>query len=619
MERLRRFKKRFLQFRYNGMLVVILMFALMSVVIFIERSGIQYNYNKISLPFLETSKIVTKSQANESLEKNTVLLWDSEEIGSVEAYEEFILILSDMKVGFDAVDLSKSAFPDLTKYSKAVVLISDLAPMGENVITLSEWAYSGGKVLFAITLQRDIYVSVLEGALGILEASWENAHLENIYVEDGFMIGGGKSFLIEDGYDSAWSVRLDENRTKTFAYIDNESHTPLIWEAKYGSGKFIVYNIGIYEKVTRGFYAASFSLMDDIFAYPVINASTFYLDDFPSQIPNGSNEYVMRDFGATTRDFYVNIWWPAMMDFADKYNIKYTGLAIVGYEDDVDGKTDASPDEGTFLTFGNMLLRQGGEIGYHGYNHQPLCMSECDYRDLYDYKTWESKWAMKQAFDELIDLCDRLFPKVDISLYVPPSNIMSKVGEEFLLNTYPHIKTISGIYFPDSNFKFSCTQEFESLQDGRVFQPRIISGCELTPYMERALISELNMHFVNSHFTHPDDALDPDRGAEKGWTSLAKSFDKYLNYLYTSAPGIRNFTGSETSAAVQRYVAIAVDRNLTEDKYELKLDNFVDEAYFFVRFNVGEFENVEGGELTHLTGDLYLLRADKETVTINLK
>ncbi len=616
MERL---KERFLKFRYKGMLVVALMFALMAVVLFVERSGIQYNYNKQSLGFLENENIVTKIEANENLSKQTLVLCDISRPESREALDEFSIILADMKIGYDLVDLSKNAFPDLSKYDKTVILMSDLSPIGENVIALSDWVYEGGRVMFALTLQRDIYVSVLEGALGILEASWENTLLESIYIKDGFMVGGGRSFEVEDGYDSVWSVRLDESRAKIYAWVDNESRAPLIWETDYGAGKFVVNNLGICEKVTRGFYAASFSLLDDVSVYPVINASTFYLDDFPSQIPQGSNEYIMRDYGATTRDFYVNIWWPAMMDFADRYGMKYTGLAITGYDDNVDGSTPTEPDEGTFLNFGNMLLRHGGEVGYHGYNHQPLCMSECDYEGFYDYKTWKSERAMKSAFDSLIDLCDRLFPGVEVSLYVPPSNIMSEVGEEFLLGTYPHIKTVSGIYFPDGDFKFNCTQEFEVLPDGRVHQPRIISGCELTPFMELALVSELNMHFINCHFTHPDDALDPERGAEKGWRSLSQSFDEYLSYLYTSAPMIRNFTGSETSAAVQRYAALNVEKEQTEESVVLKIGNFYDEGYFFVRFNSGEFESIDGGELTHITGNLYLLRAEKEMVTINLK
>lgn len=616
MERL---KERFLKFRYNGMLLVIFMFALIAMILFVERSGIKYNYDKQDLDFLPVKNVVTKAEANAPLEKNTLILWDSQQFNSSDAMNEFSQIFSDMKVGYDAVDLSFGIFPDLSQYTTVVVLMDDLAPMGQNVITLRDWIFDGGKVQFAITLQKTIYSSVLEAPLGILESSWDNAVLESIYIDENFMVGGGRSFIVEDGYDSVWAVQLDPKKTKVHAWIDNENKTPLIWETNYGKGKIVVDNIGLYEKVARGFYASSYSLLDDISIYPVINASTFYLDDFPSQIPEGNNEYITKDYGTSIRDFYVNVWWPNMMNFADKHNIKYTGLAITCYDDNVDGTTPSSADEGTFLTFGNMLLRQGGEIGYHGYNHQPLCMNECDYEDLYDYKTWESENAMESAFDSLVDLCDDLFPGVSVSLYVPPSNIMSKVGEDFLFDTYPHIKTISGIYFPDGDFEFGCTQEFDVLPDGRVYQPRIISGCDLTPYMEMALVSELNMHYVNSHFTHPDDALDPDRGATLGWNELSKRFGNYLDYLYTSAPSIRNFTGSETSAAVQRYVALNVEKTETNDKLILNIGNFYDEGYFFVRFNEGEYKSIDGGKLSHLTGDLYLLKAEKQKVIINLK
>lgn len=612
-------REKILKFRYNGMLVVALMFAIIAVVLFVERSGINYNYSKPVLNLVPEEKIVTKASANATLEKTTLILWDSTQGDSTNAMEEFPVIFNDMKVGYDAVDLSQNPFPDLSGYNAVVVLMSDLAPMGQNVVTLNDWVYSGGKVQFALTLQKNIYVSVLESPLGILDSSWGYSLLENIHIDKDFMVGGGRSFEVEDAYDSAWAVQLDKQKTKVHAWIDNASETPLIWETKYGEGKYVVVNIGLCEKVFRGFYAAAYSLLDDVCVYPVINASVFYLDDFPSQIPDGTNEYIYKDYGSSTRDFYVNVWWPDMMNHADKHGIKYTGLAITCYDDNVDGTTPSEAEKGVFLNFGNMLLRQGGEIGYHGYNHQPLCMSECDYTGWYDYKTWESEAAMESAFDSLVDLCDELFPGVNISLYVPPSNIMSEEGQNFLLNTYPHIKTISGIYFPDGDFKFNCTQEFDVLPDGRVLQPRVISGCNLTPFMKIALVSELNMHYFNSHFTHPDDALDPERGAELGWPKLSSLFGEYLDYLYTSAPSIRNYTGSEASAAVQRYVALTVKQERTDNQIVLNIGNFYDEGYFFVRFNEETFESVNGGELTHLTGNLYLLKAENAKVTINLK
>ena len=52
-----------------------------------------------------------------------------------------------------------------------------------------------------------------------------------------------------------------------------------------------------------------------------------------------------------------------------------------------------------FQYFGNMLLHQGGELGYHGYNHQPLSLSNVDYANILPYKTWESYECNEKSHD----------------------------------------------------------------------------------------------------------------------------------------------------------------------------------------------------------------------------
>lgn len=79
-------------------------------------------------------------------------------------------------------------------------------------------------------------------------------------------------------------------------------------------------------------------------------------------------------------------------------------------------------------------------------------------------------------------------------------------------------------------------QEFEVAEDGIVEQPRIISSAVIDDYMQLCAFSELNMHFVNTHFMHSDDLLDEDRGAALGWETLKENLDRYMGWLYTSAP-----------------------------------------------------------------------------------
>lgn len=606
-------------FRFKGTLVITLIFALIAAILLVELSGVRFNYAQKKLDLLPAEKIVTKAEACNSLEQDILLLYSSADKASASAYEQFEVILSDMKKGTNAVDLSKQPIPEYKDYSIVIILFSDLSHIGEKLIDICKWVHDkGGNVYFPLTIDKNAYSSAIENRIGI-EASYEYTFVDNIYINDDFMLGGGRSYAVTDAYESARTVQLNPKTTHVYAREGDENGVPLIWEASYGNGTFVVNNFGMCDKAYRGFFAASLSLFGDVSLYPVINGSAFYLDDFPSQIPEGNSSYITRDFGTTIRDFYINIWWPDMMNLSDKYGIKYTGLAIECYDDAVDGTTDATPDTGTFLNFGNMLLRKGGELGYHGYNHQPLALGNKDYKDIFEYKTWKDTDSMIKAFAHLVDFCDELFPDVNMSVYVPPSNLLTDEGREMLLQEFEQISTLSGIYLPDDVLDFSLLQEFEVDENGVVDQPRIISGCDIDDFMEMAAMSELNMHYVNDHFTHPDDALDPERGAELGWKELKKRFDSYLDWLYSSAPNLRNFTGTELSAAVQRFAAIVPTTEVSEDKMVLHIGNFYDDAQFLVRFNEKDPLDIEGGMLTRLTGNLYLLEANKDTVTVFFK
>ena len=603
-------------FPFKSMLVILGVFLMIAVVLFAERSGIQYTEKDRKVAYLSQEEVVTEQMAAKSLPKTCLVLRNSEDEASVAAWEQFQQIFKDMKVGTDVVDLqSASSIPDYHAYETVVVLLSDVSPLKENLMELCDWVSEGGNVLFALTLQKTAYSSVIEQKLGIISSGYDNTLVDSIYFEPEFMLGGGQAYTITDPYDAAWAVELSE-KAQVYARIRDEKGAPLIWENQYGKGKFVVDNFGLYEKAVRGFYAASYSLLTDVGVYPVINGSAFYLDDFPSPVPEGDGTYVKRDYGMSISDFYMNVWWPDMLELASDHNVRYTGVIIENYEDATDGTIKKQKDTRRFQYFGNMLLHQGGELGYHGYNHQPLSLSNVDYGDVLPYDTWKNEAAMKKAVKELIHFGEDTFPSVSMSVYVPPSNVLSAEGREMLAKDFPEIRTIASNYFTG---EFAYVQEFEVAKDGIVEQPRIISGAIIDNYMKMAALSELNMHFVNSHFMHPDDLLDEDRGAALGWEKLKKRLDEYMTWLNEAAPALRNLTGSQLSGAIERYGALTVEKYITDKKVHLHLGNFYDQAYLMVRMNKGTPARVTGGDLTQAAGNLYLLSAEQEDVYIEFE
>ncbi len=605
-------------FRWMGLLVVWAVFIAMAAVLLIERAGVQYSAGQHKLGMLAAADATPASSAIFGQKPTCLVISDSDQDGVEDVKDQFDQILLDMKIAHRDVDIATDgadAIPSLTSFDRVIVLMPSLDALGMRLTDLMSWVSAGGSLMLGMTPESSGYLQAIAPKLGIDTVGYEYTTAESIVPSKDFMIGGGQRYEFSDPFKSSLLVSLRE--TAHVWAKTGDTGAPLVWSSDCGSGHTVVCNIGIYDKVMRGFYAAAISLLGDATAYPVINSAVFYLDDFPSPVPSGDGTYIKRDYGLSIADFYTKVWWPDLQKLAQKYDIRYTGAMIENYEDVVNQVEPVRQSDTTqFRYFGGMLLQMGGELGFHGYNHQPLVLSDTDYGMLYDYNTWKNKETLVAALNELIAFQDEVLPNAHGSVYVPPSNILSARARKIIGEDVPRIKTIASTYFEDGT-DLPYVQEFGVSSDGIVEQPRVVSGGMVDDsYMRLAAVSELNMHYVSIHFMHPDDLLDPDRGAKEGWEVYKGGLTDYLDWLTTSAPDLRQQTGSECSGAIQRFSSVTVSVDTSDDAWTLSLGNFHDEAWFMFRANNGEPGSVSGGEITHLTGNLYLVKATDKTVTI---
>lgn len=621
MSVVQRIRDRAGHFRWMGLLVVWAVFIAMAAVLLVERAGVQYSAGQHKLGMLAANDAAPASSAIFGQKPTCLVITDSDQAGVEDVKEQFDQILLDMKIAHRDVDIATDGadvIPSLTSFDRVIVLMPSLDGLGTHLTDIMSWVSAGGSLMLGMTPDNSNYLQAIASKLGIESAGYDYATAESIVPSDDFMLGGGERYEFSDPFDSSLSVSLRE--TAHVWAKTGDAGTPLIWSNDCGSGHTVVCNIGIYDKVMRGFYASAISLLGDATAYPVINSAVFYLDDFPSPVPSGDGTYIKRDYGLSIADFYAKVWWPDLQKLAQKYGIRYTGVMIENYEDAVNQTEPARQADTTqFRYFGGMLLQMGGELGFHGYNHQPLALWDTDYGTLYDYKMWKNKETLVASLNELIAFQDEVLPNAHGSVYVPPSNILSARVRKLIGTDVPRIKTIASTYFEDGT-DLPYVQEFGVASDGIVEQPRIVSGGMVDDsYMRLAAVSELNMHYVSTHFMHPDDLLDPDRGAKEGWEVYRGGLTDYLDWLSKSAPDLRRQTGSECSGAIQRFSSVTVSVDTSADAWTLSLGNFHDEAWLMFRANNGEPGAVTGGEITHLTGDLYLVKATDKTVTIARK
>ncbi|MBQ1802025.1 MAG: DUF2194 domain-containing protein [Lachnobacterium sp.] len=592
--------------RFYDVIKVFIGFILIFSLLLVERNGILYKSHENTEPLLKVTNVRNKIATGE---KSCVLITDTSDKNASNSLIQFKQILTDMRVPYELYDVASKTNLDMSHYKTAFIGIQNYDSIEDKLPMMWDWIKKGGRLLQALPVYNTNVFRDNAQNLGVKDAKKGFFCLEDFRSKDGFMLGSQKTYPIVDPYESSMNVSVQDD-IKVYATNGDES-LPVIWTKKLGEGKVVVCNFGYVTKAYRGIFASAYSLLEDVCAYPVINGSSYYLDDFPSPTPLGDGKYLKRDYKMDIATFYSSRWWPDLLKFGDKYGNKYTGLIIESYNDQTKGKLPNNKDTSSYEYFGNMLLKQGGEIGIHGYNHQPLCLQSYTYK-VEKYHKWNSYKEMKYSINKVKKFTKKLFPESACSVYVPPSNVLSQDGRR-LLGEDKNIQVIASTYFPGGDVY---EQEFEVAKDGVIETPRIISSCILDDHMRFSAFSEINFHYVNSHFMHPDDLLDVDRGAAMGWETLKGRFDNYMSWLKTSAPTLRNLTGTEMGGAVQRFCNISVEKNITKEQVEFDFTGFKDEAYCFVRINDGDVSSIKGAKLEKLTGNLYLMKVKNKKVTM---
>lgn len=596
-------------------MIPIVALFIISILVFRERAGISYDETDAAVrkwEYIYTPDILQTPEC--------IILTSDEDISS--AYLDIMeTVLTGMKVSYDICEVNKDFDTAvLDGYSAAVVTFQSWEVFGDNLMPVFAWVKDGGRLLAAVTPEADAYFNAVSAKFGI-ETADEYPPVYGVKFLNGCMIGADDDDIfwydreMLEGIVSSLQVQL---KKECNVYVTSEDGSvPIVWSNDYGAGRVVMINQAVTQKHIRGFVSLAYSILYDAYVYPVINASAFYLDDFPSPVPGGNSEYIKRDYGVDVASFYTNVWWPKMMELEEKYGILHTGLIIENYSDEVAAPFEGNKETSRFLKFGNMLLNNGGELGFHGYNHMPLCLEGIDEDKQYgDYKLWKSSEDIETALKELRDFSEKLFPENDFCVYVPPSNIISKDGIKALTEADSEIKIIASIFIEDAK-EVAYEQEFGVDENGIINTPRITSGCIIDDYQMLVAMSELNFQFVQSHFTHPDDTMDVDRGAQMGWEYMSNSLEKYVSWIYESAPNIRNVTGSGMGRAVKVYDKLTMTREYTDEGLKLKLGGFSGEASFLMRILDGRtIKSVSGGSFEHISGCVYLITAKSDEVMI---
>lgn len=618
--------------RYISVIVILVIFILIAVALLGQYGWMVTRTGGTGLSILDDDRFTKLSYgAEEPQAPECLYLWDSTDENSTVFYPQMKQILQDMKVEYREADISEKEMPEADEFSVIIIGFTNFQDHSNIILEVIDWVEAGGSLLMPQVPETGSVYSFMSPRIGVQNLGAAYYKVSGIRITDGFMLTGGKTeYEIEYPYQSALTVELGDACDIHMVSAD-EREVPLLWETDREEGHVVVVNLGHYDKNCRGIYASAYSLLSDYCVWPVINSSAFYLDGFPFPLPKEKSVYITQEYGETMDmySFYVREWWNDLLTLSEKYGIEYTGTLQENNDNSVEAPFGSKASSNRYKYFYSSLVELGGELGLFGYNQQPLCLrssemnideeaEEQDYEKELGLKYWENKSDMAAGLLEAERFCQSVIGTDKIQVYTPPYNIWSEEGLDVVKETLPDIAAVAGTYFGGG---YAQGQEYEVDEDGMIMTPRITSGGQISAGSMLDAFSELNFHYVVSHFISPNDVLNPDAGADIGWPAMVKNIETYEKWQDKAAPDIRRMTGSEMAGAVQRFYYLGTEETETEEGLEIQLSNFQDEAWLMLRFNawLPDENAVKGGVLTEVGKGLYLLEAKQDEIMIQRK
>lgn len=541
-----------------------------------------------------------------------LIIYDADDVGAVLTRHLAEEILANQKKDYTVK--AATAPIDIDENYTGVILISANPAAIPKISALLAYVKNGGALAVLERPNNDGISADLAAAMGIAGRG-KTKNVAGLYVLDSFMVGARGASIGEDKEyttDAMAAVVADS----AAVHIAAADGTPLLWDNSYGKGNVIVYNgLARDDKNNMGIYAAMFSHLGSEGIYPVVGAKIFYIDDFPAPAPEGNFPRLYDELRVTTAEFYRSIWWPYMIENAARYDLKYTGLIIETYGEQV--KPPFKPLGGraardNVIVYGRELLSIGGELGIHGYNHMSLAPAGYNQAEL-GYTPWESQADMEEAMAELNRYVKELYPDYKIYTYVPPSNILSPEGYAAVKKEFPELKVYASLWdgLPSDRCYY---QDFGKNSDGTYNLPRVSAGYVPDSLMRWADICAINYIGIFSHFVHPDEIFYEESDGMT-WQKMADGLRDFLADLNTRYGWLKSSTATEGMEGLADYLNLDYRVERANDKITIYSWGTKAAPLFILRSSKA-LDYAEGCTVTPIDDDAYLVEAADTTAVI---
>lgn len=598
-------------------LAMMLTMILVVLVLFLSSVFLKEYYNDYDVNHAVQTPSIPKKEQDTGSFKEQVLYIGAEDNGYYPAMKEWAGYRKMSLQSFDSLEAAEEANQVNEKQNRCILIDGETlgADAEKAAEKLTKYAEQGSVVIFyRLPSYQTIQDSrVLQDLLGIQRLRGETVKLQEIWLFDGFLLGGETHYAFE-GVEDMELVDMQReipwydisSRTKSYMVgflsveersaqaLENEDMPAIIWRSSLGGGFVFAVN-GDYMKgeTSLGLLDAMLYESEAYVLYPVVNAQDLSVAGFPDL--TSENEDVMAEaYGMTTRQFCRDILWPSLVAGTRKGDWKITSFVSIKQSD----MSENEPSREELIDYLKYFNEESAEAGVslgrmESFN---LRWSVKDEQDI--WKSWNLEYVLAGGYI-------RKENKAELSTLLDKSGRM-----EF----FRDIRTVVGEYEEDEEH-----EEILSWLTDEITLQNATTDAYSHSYMDSFRLKCLETSLAYSNVQVDIYRLFWPQSREDEWQSVAEKMASNIDTYWKPFATFDKTTISESDSRVRNFLNGAVESERTGDCISIQMKDFTGDAYLLLRTHGEEPVKVAGGSYEEVEEDTYLLRLTEENASVTLK
>lgn len=485
-----------------------------------------------------------------------------------------------------------------------VIIFGDILLFKEDKDTLYSYADKGVTMFFTKLpayqiLESDIYFADF---FGIKETISRSIRTDGIKIFSDFMIGGERIYQKDDyfGIENDTSINISYYKLRPgheiYAVglfdnhkelgIDDKDLPALLWRTKTKNSFVFAVNAGIFNDISLlGVLTGFMSHKNDIYLYPIVNAQTISMVDFP-YFSEENKENIEQMYSRNSEALSRDILWPNIIQVLKNYGNSYNFFAA----SQLDYMDEVGPN-GNYINF---YLREinklPGEMG--------ISFGQVSERDLTDIIDMNHSF-----FNETI-------PTYDFTALFLEDFYIGEIKEKLEHDLLDSISLIMSDYNSGDKLIDFVNDYVLSVKfnlDG--YQHETLDDLQMKSIYNALGMSNMKVDIKRAIF--PKDSSDE-------WNNLSLAWSKGDTYFkdYTMFDSVSIY---EMENRIRRFLALDFCYEYNNDNLDIQIQNFDEEAYFILSIYDKSIVSINKGDARKISDNTYLIKAKEPDVQIQLK